>query len=114
MVNDDKPMIEITETGAVVHGTPYNGKHNLGCNISVPVRAVCILSRSEENVLIPAQKHEAYKMLMQQSYRPADPAALAKTVSLVDRLADSVQLWTLGCNMDISAAKTAFEGMTGK
>jgi hypothetical protein len=36
---------------------------------------------------------------------------MAKTLELVDRLADSVKLYRLGCNMDISAAKIAYEGM---
>ena len=27
MVNDDKPLIRLTEDGAVVYGTPWNGKH---------------------------------------------------------------------------------------
>lgn len=50
-------------------------------------------------------------MLLQQVYRPADMLKMAKTLALVDRLADSVKLYRLGCNMDISAAKIAYEGM---
>jgi len=50
-------------------------------------------------------------MLLQQVYRPADMLKMAKTLELVDRLADSVKLYKLGCNMDISAAKIAYEGM---
>ena len=50
-------------------------------------------------------------MLLQQVYRPADMLKMAKTLALVDRLADSVKLYQLGCNMDISAAKIAYEGM---
>ena len=36
---------------------------------------------------------------------------MMKTLTLIDRLGDSVKLYRLGCNMDISAAKVAYEGM---
>lgn len=113
MVNDDKPLIKMTDKGAVVFGTPYNGKHRLGKNISVPLRAVCILERSHENRICRITKKEAYTMLIQQTYRPEDGAALAKTLMLIDRLADSAGLWRLGCNMDISAAELSYNTMKG-
>lgn len=113
MVNDDKPMIRATDSDVTVFGTPYNGKHKLGNNISVPLRAICILERAEENSISLITKAEAYAMLLQQIYRPQDPAQMVKTLKLVDRMADSVRIYRLGCNMDISAAKTAYNAMKG-
>ena len=112
MVNDDKPLLRITESGVIAYGTPWNGKHRLGENIAVPLRAVCILMRDTENHIERADKHSAYPMLLQQTYRPQNPADMPKMLALVNRLADSVQLYQLGCNMHIEAAKTAYEGMT--
>ncbi len=111
MVNDDKPLLKITDSGVIVYGTPYNGKHRLGSNISVPLKAICILTRDTDNHIEPITRNQAYTMLLQQVYRPADMLKMAKTLELVDRLADSVKLYRLGCNMDISAAKIAYEGM---
>lgn len=113
MVNDDKPLIRMTDNGAVIYGTPWDGKHRLSANIAVPLKAVCILTRSNENTIRPLTVSEAYPMLLQQVYRPMDPAAMAKTLSLVDRLAASVRLWKLGCNMEIEAAQVAYEAMKG-
>ena len=110
MVNDDKPLLHIADT-VTAYGTPYNGKHRLGTNTSVPLKAICILTRSAENHIEPITREQAYTMLLQQVYRPADMLKMAKTLELVDRLADSVKLYRLGCNMDISAAKIAYEGM---
>ena len=110
MVNDDKPLLHIADT-VTAYGTPYNGKHRLGTNTSVPLKAICILTRSVENHIEPISFEQAYNMLLQQVYRPADMLKMAKTLELVDRLADSVKLYHLGCNMDISAAKIAYEGM---
>ncbi|MBR6274477.1 MAG: hypothetical protein IKR27_05655 [Lachnospiraceae bacterium] len=111
MVNDDKPLIRVNESGVTVFGTPYNGKHRLGSNISVPLKAVCILTRDETNHIEKITKQQAYATLLQQTYRPADPLQLAKTMSLLDRLSDRVKLYLLGCNMDIEAAKISYEGM---
>ena len=111
MVNDDKPLLHIGAGTVTAYGTPYNGKHRLGANISVPLKAICILTRAAENHIVSITREQAYPMLLQQVYRPADTLKMAKTLELLDRLADSVKLCRLGCNMDISAAKVAFEGM---
>ncbi|SDB57121.1 hypothetical protein SAMN02910317_02974 [Ruminococcaceae bacterium FB2012] len=111
MVNDDKPLIRADGKGITVFGTPYNGKHRLGANISVPLKAVCILERSAENRIEQITRKQGYTMLIQQTYRPSDPLLMQKTLTLIDRLAEGVKLYRLGCNMDIEAAKVAYEGM---
>ena len=111
MINDDKPLLKCTERGVTVFGNPFNGKHGLGNNIAVPLKALCILTRAKENTVIRISAKEAYPMLLQQVYRPGDAPKLQKTLSLVDRIKESVKLYRLGCNMDVSAAKVAYEGM---
>ena len=111
MVNDDKPLIRADENGVTIFGTPYNGKHRLGENIAVPLKAVCILTRSAENSIHQVTAEQVYTLLLQQAYRPADSAAMAKTLTLIDRMISHVKLYVLGCNMDIEAAKVSYEGM---
>ena len=111
MVNDDKPLIRVTDSEAVVYGTPYNGKHRLGTDIAVPIKAICILTRAPENTIEKITLSEAYPMLLQQSYRAYDVDAFRKTVELIDKMAKNISLYKLGCNMDISAAEVAYEGM---
>lgn len=113
MVNDDKPILRIANNCVTAYGTPYNGKHRLGSNIAVPLKAVCILTRSEDNHIERITKREAYPMLIQQTYRPKNREAMAKTLKLADKLAERVELYRLGCNMDISAAQVAYDGMKG-
>lgn len=114
MVNDDKPLIRLTDDGAIVYGTPWDGKHHLSSNISVPLKALCILIRFEKNIINPITPSQAYATLMQQTYRPADNMAMIKTLSLIDKLSSSASLWMLGCNMEIEAAKIAYEAMRGQ
>ena len=113
MVNDDKPMLRITDNGVIAYGTPYNGKHHLGCNMSVPLKAICILTRGDKNSIVRIDKAEVYAMLLQQVYRPQDPLQMAKTLKLVDRLAANTELYRLACNMDIEAAEVAYNAMKG-
>lgn len=113
MVNDDKPLIKLTDNGAVIYGTPYNGKHSLGTNMCAPLRSICIISRAEENSICRADAAQVYPLVLQQVYRPADREALVKTLGLVDRLINSVDLYSLGCNMDISAAELSYNTMKG-
>ena len=111
MVNDDKPLIHIGANDVTVYGTPYNGKHRLGNNLAVPLKAICILTRADENHIEPLSAQQAYPMLVQQVYRSADRVKMMKTLRLIDTLTGQVSFYRLGCNMYLSAAKVAFEGM---
>ncbi len=113
IVNDDKPLVRIADGGATVYGTPWNGKHRRGQNIAVPLKAVCILQRAKENHIERITVSQAYPMLVQQTYRPADPLRLAGTMALIDRLAAGTELYRLGCNMEREAAVVACRGMKG-
>ncbi len=113
MVNDDKPLIKCTDCGIIVYGTPYNGKHRLGNNTAVPLKAICILERAEQNTIRRIDKSEAYPMLFQQMYRPTDRAALAESLMLIDKLTEQVGLYKLGANMEPEAAEIAYNAMKG-
>ena len=110
MINDDKPLIKVSDD-VTVYGTPYNGKHRLSTNISVPLKAICILTRSKENRIEKITKEKAYAMIVQQTYRSNNPEKMIKTLGLIDKLLDKIDFYLLGCNMDIEAAKIAYEGM---
>ena len=110
MVNDDKPMIRVYPNGdAVVYGTPWDGKHHLSTNIAVPVQAICILERAQVNHIREITKTEALPVLLRQTYRPANPGAMEKTLALIDRL--KVKLYRLGCNMEKEAAEISYYAM---
>jgi hypothetical protein len=110
MVNDDKPLIRVNGDGtAVAYGTPWDGKHHLSSNVAVPLRAICILERSEENRITKIPKQEALPMLFQQAYRPMGAEAMQRTITMIDRLA--VRFYRLSCNMDPSAAALSYGTM---
>ena len=114
MVNDDKPFLEIKPEGVTAWGSPWMGKHRLGTNIDVPLKAICILERGEENRISPIRAQEALPMLMQQSQRPQDRKNLLKYMELVDQLSQKTEFYRMSCNMDPQAAVVAYEAMSGK
>ena len=112
MVNDDKPLIRVCEEGSFIYGTPWCGKHRLGNNIQVPLRAICILERGKKNEIHRIEKREALPMLLQQSYRPSDIKALEKTVLLLSKMQENVLFFRLKCNMDPEAAEVSYGYMS--
>ena len=113
MINDDKPLLKVTDSGVTVFGTPYNGKHRLGCNSSAPLKAIAVLERSEHNTITKAGRDEYYSKLLQQLYRPFDPLAMTASLMLMDKMLGNTELYRLGCNMDIEAAEIAYNAMKG-
>ena len=111
MVNDDKPLLELKNGGVTVYGTPWNGKHNIGTNISVPLKAICVLERGENNCIEQINPSEAYAMVLQQSNRSVAAEKMVKTLELLEETLHRVKIYRLKCNMDPEAAKVAFEGM---
>lgn len=111
MVNDDKPLLEVTNDGIIVYGTPWDGKHHLSSNLAVPLKAICILNRADKNQIQTIEAKVAYPLILQQTYRPCEPADMIKTLQLLDRLFYQVELYTLGCNTNPEAAVVAYEGM---
>ena len=112
MVNDDKPFLEITDNGVTVFGSPWNGKHGLGTNISVPLKAICILERGKENSIEKIPSKDALFMLLQQSNRPLNVQYMPKYMELIDKLSAGVVFYRMKCNMDPAAAMVAYEAMS--
>lgn len=114
MVNDDKPLLQMKDGKVWVCGTPWNGKHNLGTKITVPLKGLCILNRARENSIRPVSLPEVLPLLMQQSFRPRNPASVHLVLDLLSKLSASTGLYSLGCNMDPEAAVVAYRGMNRK
>ena len=114
MVNDDKPIIGISENGATIYGTPCDGKERLSNNIAVPLKAICILERSEQNQILEISASEAYPIIIQQTYHPSNPEMLNKTLELLDRMSVLVKFYRLSCNMEREAAEISYNAMKGQ
>lgn len=104
MVNDDKPFLELTDTGVTAWGSPWSGKHGLDANICAPLAGVCILERGVENAIVPLTPEAALPFLRIQ--------AEGEDGSLVEKLAETVPLWRMACNKQPEAAKVSYQAMS--
>jgi hypothetical protein len=111
MVNDDKPMLKVYNDGVSVCGTPWNGKHRLDTNVELPLKAICIIRRDNDNHIERISVEEALPVLWEQSYRPSDEMDMGKMMELFGHIAENIPIYRLGCNMEDEAADVAWEGM---
>ena len=114
MVNDDKPLIRYRDGAFYVYGTPWNGKHRLGNNISAKIKAICILTRGKENKIEEISPSQAIPTIINQTLRYMEEGRMIKLLDLVDKLCGNVKLYLLSCNMDVESAKVAYEKMSGE
>lgn len=111
MINDDKPLLCITKDGVRVYGSPWDGKHRLNTNTSVPLHSICILSRDKVNHIELVSKREVYPLIVQQTNRSLIPTNMPITLRLIDELLKHIPIYKLGCNQEIEAVRVAYEGM---
>ena len=114
MVNDDKPLFELKDGHVTVYGTPWDGKHRLSTNTSVPLKAICVLERGVKNEIERLSAMQAPPMLLQQTHRTDDVEKMLKVLTLVEKTLEFIPVYRLRCNMDPEAAKVAYEGMQNR
>ena len=114
MVNDDKPFLQITQSGVIAHGAPWSGKHGLDTNISLPLKGICVLRRGSQNVIERAEPETVLPMLRHESHLPEEEGARERGNDLVEKLAATVPLWEMHCTPTQEAAKIAYQAMAGK
>ncbi len=111
IINGDKPIISLTDSGFFVCGTPYAGKEKWHNNISVPLAAICIISQGKKNSISKLNGGQFIK-LFQQTYRPQNKDSMQKTISIVKKLCE-VPCYALSCDISKQALKTSYKALTG-
>lgn len=113
ILNDDKPAIRITENGIYAYGTPFSGKTDLNVNTGVPIGGICVIERSEINKIETLPTDEALFSIMNQTVRPSKEDEMDKMLDTLDKVVSNVPVYRLSCNMELSAAEVAYNGMKG-
>ena len=111
IINGDKPLIRYIDGELYIYGTPWCGKENYNVNTRAPLSAVCFLQRGENNEIQEIDKNEALRRIFTQLLLPETQAQSEMFFNMVEILTEKVKFYSLKCNMDISAATTAYEGM---
>ena len=53
-------------------------------------------------------KSEILDLIMNQVYMPKNPISMLNTIGFIQRFIEKCSVWKIKCNMDISAAETAY------
>jgi len=108
IINGDKPLIRLIDSLPYGYGTPWCGKEEINENARVRLCDVCFIKRAEENSVRELSKSEVLLKLIPAVHFP-DGDGAAKVLESLDTAARSIRFFEISCNMDISAAKIAYE-----
>ncbi len=112
IINDDKPLLKISDGKAVVYGTPFSGKSHLHINTSADVKAIVVLHQDSENNIRRLSRDEAFALLLKQAHRPEPVPKLFKALELVSALANC-DVYSLGCNISYDAVRLVYKTIFG-
>jgi len=114
ILNDDKPAILVRENGIFACGTPWSGKHDISRNVSLPVKALCFISRGEENSITRLPENVAAIHMVHQCTKNFNSEQWEKILSMMDSFVKKVPVFKLKCIKDVSAAKLSLKTMSGE
>ena len=113
IVNGDKPYIRVTEDSAIACGSPWRGKENYGENMMVPLRAIVLMERGENNSMEEIPFEEAFPFLLHQTYMPPETALKKKTLILLSMMREKVRFYRfIFNNMKDDAFSVAYQTLT--
>ncbi len=110
-INDDKPAIREVDGVFYASGTPFSGKSDLSENITVPLKAVCFIHRSEQNEIKKLSPSEAMNLLFGQTLRPSRPQSITLLLEILDRFFNKVPVYSLGVTYSPDSAQFAYEAL---
>ena len=114
VVNDDKPLIRVESDEIYLCGSPWNGKHGLGCQMEVPLRAIVKLRRGDTNSIAPLGSAEAFRELFLQTHHFEEKEKMQAVMAMLARIIECTPCYSLQCNMELNAAEVARAGIEAR
>lgn len=109
VINGDKPLIRICADGSfIAYGTPWCGKEGMGCNASVPLKALFLLERATVPTCEPAEQEYSIDRLFHQLLMPEKPEQMMLLLDMVDKLVGTVPCYRLRCDMTFHSVLAAY------
>ena len=112
ILNDDKPAIRLENGRFFAYGTPWSGKTAQNVNIRVPITGICILNRGEKNQIARIGGKDAIFGIFTGTLRPKHTQYMDKVLTIIEKLIETVPIWSLKCNMEPEAAHISYDAMS--
>lgn len=114
LLNDDKPAIRFEGEIPYLYGTPWSGKTEWNKNKAAPLRAIFFIKRDTKNWVEPIGMAERmYNLTNQLNLPPYDEMLCEKSVLFAKKLALTVPMYYLHCNMEREAVEVVRRELFG-
>ena len=110
IINGDKPLIRLCDGTPYGYGTPWCGKEQINENDRTRLYDICFIKRAKENSTKELQRSEVIANLLPAVHIP-DGAGAGQVLETLDAVSKNIRFWEISCNMDISAAETAYKAI---
>lgn len=113
IINGDKPLLKLTESGVIAYGSPWKGKENIGNNRSVKLNGICFLERSDKNFAQNIEMNaEVLTWLLNQTQIYGLEHFLHERMKWLIDMSKYIYLYKLWCNVSDDAVSVAHKIMT--
>lgn len=112
VINDDKPIIRVTDEEILVCGSPWSGKERWCNNIDAPLRGAVNLNQATENRVEKLSQGDAWRVMMNQVYRSSDAETMKRTMRLLDEVINRRAIYEMECAEDPGAARIAYRAIS--
>lgn len=114
LLNDDNPVIRLSDGIPTAFGTPWSGKTPCYRNEGFPVAGIARLSQAPENRFIPKHDVEAFSLLLTGcSFIRQDGYLLDALCGTLVETVQAVRCGILECRPDAQAAVLCHKSLTG-
>ena len=110
ILNGDRCAVTLREDGFWGSGSPYSGTSGIYKPDEGPITAIVLLQQSSENTIRKATTKEIAQAFYRETITNTwDQAFIQHSLNILDRLIQTVPVYTLHCRPDAEAAQLAFE-----
>ena len=110
VINDDAPVIRITDGKPKLYGNPWSGSSDKFLNVSVPLTAIVLLEQDGTNSIRPMNSLEAVTGIMPRMLLPYhDSNMMELAVATFDKIVSSVPVYKLKCRPDAEAVELVYQ-----
>lgn len=109
LLNDDNPVVRVSDVGATVYGSPWSGKTPCYKNDSAEIGAFVQIKQESENRIVRELPLQAFAILLpSMSTMKWDKRVYGSICDSIGRLIEKVPLYALGCRPDREAAEVCY------
>lgn len=108
IINDDCPILRITEGGVRAYGSPWSGSRRLFQNVDAMVSAVIIVEQADQNSIELLSLQDAILHVLPRCLLPYhDTVLMPRAISIAEKIIKKVPVYKLYCNPNQEAVSVA-------